>query len=123
MNTFGKRVKRLRIKKGLTQEALAKKFLLNKSSVSRYERGQQLPEIDVLTKLADFFDVSTDYLLGRTDDPNAALITGSDVPKELRDLGIKEVGVLKEFKESGLEEDEIIKIIRFYRDMKKDGTI
>lgn len=67
MTTFGERFKQLRKEKNMTQEGLAKKFFLNKSSISRYEQNKQVPEMDLLKKFADFFDVSVDYLLGRTD--------------------------------------------------------
>lgn len=67
MTTFGERFKDERILKGLTQEQLAKKFFLNKSSISRYEKNSQLPEMSTLEKFADFFDVSIDYLLGKSD--------------------------------------------------------
>lgn len=67
MNSFGQRFKKLRQEKNLTQEKLAEKFFLNKSSISRYEQDKQLPEIDLLEKIADFFDVSVDYLLGRVE--------------------------------------------------------
>jgi transcriptional regulator with XRE-family HTH domain len=66
MNSFGDRIRYLRKKHNLTQQELASKFYLNKSSISRYERGNQLPEHDLLEKIADYFNVSVDYLLGRT---------------------------------------------------------
>ncbi|MBU5227803.1 helix-turn-helix domain-containing protein [Clostridium senegalense] len=67
MSTFGERLKELRKEHRLTQQELADNFYLNKSSISRYEKNQQLPENDLLQKIADFFNVSIDYLLGRTD--------------------------------------------------------
>lgn len=67
VDTFGSRFKGLRKDLGLTQEELATIFFLNKSSISRYERGQQVPELDLLQRIADFFQVGTDYLLGNSD--------------------------------------------------------
>lgn len=67
MNTFGERFKNERKKKMLTQDELAQKFLLQKSSISRYENNKQMPETDLLKKFADFFDVSVDYLLSGKD--------------------------------------------------------
>lgn len=67
MATFGERFKEERKSKGLTQEQLAKKFFLNKSSISRYEKDAQIPEMPTLEKIADFFQVSIDYLLGKSD--------------------------------------------------------
>lgn len=70
MPTFGERFKELRKMKKLTQEKLAEMFSINKSSISRYEKNTQMPEMDTLKKFANFFDVSIDYLLGRTDVKN-----------------------------------------------------
>ena len=65
-NTFGSRLKALRLSKNLTQEKFANIFYLNKSSISKYEKDKNLPENQLLIKIADFFDVSVDYLLCRT---------------------------------------------------------
>lgn len=70
MVTFGQRLKELRKSKRLTQQQLADIFFLNKSSISRYENDSQLPENEQLQKLADYFNVSIDYLLGRDENPN-----------------------------------------------------
>ena len=84
--TFGERFKECRMTLQLTQEELAKLFnktytySFSKSSISMYENNKQVPEVDVLEKWANYFDVSVDYLLGRTDvrnesyyhDPEAA---------------------------------------------------
>ena len=67
MNTFGDRFKEERKKQKLTQEQLANMFHLQKSSISRYENNKQIPEIEILSKIADFFGVTTDYLLCRSD--------------------------------------------------------
>lgn len=67
MPTFGERLKDLRKENNLTQEQLANMFFLNKSSVSRYEKDKQMPENDMLQKIADYFEVTIDYLLGRSD--------------------------------------------------------
>lgn len=70
MITFGERLKELRKQKKLTQQQLADIFYLNKSSISRYENNGQMPENEILQKLADFFEVSIDYLLGRISEQN-----------------------------------------------------
>ncbi|MGB3368776.1 MAG: helix-turn-helix transcriptional regulator [Acidaminobacteraceae bacterium] len=75
MSTFGERVKELRLDKCLTQQELANFFYLNKSSISRYEKNKQIPELETLEKLSDFFEVSLDYLLGKSHikNPEAAI--------------------------------------------------
>lgn len=74
MKTFGNRFKELRKDKKLTQDELAKQFnkqfntTFNKSTISQYENDKRKPEINILENWADFFNVSVDYLLCRTDE-------------------------------------------------------
>lgn len=65
--TFGERLKELRVEKELTQIELGTKFNLGKTAISLYETNARFPDKDILEKMADFFKVSVDYLLGRTD--------------------------------------------------------
>lgn len=65
---FGERLRTLRQSKHLTVEQLGKEFNVSKQTVSRWELGDRLPPLDVATALADYFDVSLDYLAGRSDD-------------------------------------------------------
>lgn len=66
---FGTRLKELRLQKKLTQEELGKIVHVSKVSISGYERGGRNPDRETLTDLADYFGVSTDYLLGRSNIP------------------------------------------------------
>jgi len=70
MPNFKDRLKELRNEKRLTQEDLASKFYLNKSSISRYETGKQVPELELLQSISKYFNVSVDYLLGNSDIKN-----------------------------------------------------
>lgn len=67
MKIFAERFKELRKESGLAQDKLAIELQIAKSTVSYYETERSEPTISVLNKIADYFDVSTDYLLGRTD--------------------------------------------------------
>ncbi|CAM3779325.1 helix-turn-helix domain-containing protein [Alkalicoccus chagannorensis] len=69
----GQRLKRLRKERNLTQQQLGEKIFVSKVSISGYESGERTPDTDNLGKLADFFEVTTDYLMGRTDDPQGNL--------------------------------------------------
>ena len=60
---IGKRIQALRIKKGLSQEALADELLVTRQSVSKWELGQALPDIENIVALSSFFDVPTDAIL------------------------------------------------------------
>lgn len=61
------RLKELRIEKQITQRELASLLQLSPSTIAMYETGQRMPDPETLQRIADFFSVSTDYLLGRTD--------------------------------------------------------
>ena len=62
------RLKELRQQRGITQLKLAMDLGLNQNSVSRYETGEREADYKTLIMLADYFDVTIDYLLERTDD-------------------------------------------------------
>lgn len=62
------RLKELRLDKGLKQSELANILMTTQATIGKYERGDLEPNLDFLKRLADFFEVSTDYLLGREDD-------------------------------------------------------
>lgn len=63
------RLKELRKQRRLSQLKLAMDLNMNPNSISRYENGEREADYATLIKLADYFDVSVDYLLGRTDNP------------------------------------------------------
>ena len=66
MSDIGKRMAALREDRDLSQRQFAKQMHLSPSSVSNYETGHRVPSLDFLCRVADFYGVSTDYLLGRT---------------------------------------------------------
>lgn len=63
------RLKELRKKKKLSQIRLAMELNLSQNSISRYETLEREAGYETLIQIADYFNVSLDYLLGRTDDP------------------------------------------------------
>ena len=63
------RLKELRKKKGISQLRLATDLNTTQNTISRYETGEREPGIDELVKIADYFNVSVDYLIGRTENP------------------------------------------------------
>ena len=80
---MGEKLKSLRIEKNLTQKQVADRIGLAISAVSSYESGTRYPSYDVLVKLARIFHVSTDYLLGITDERNIDVTGLSDNEIEL----------------------------------------
>ncbi len=63
------RLRFLREKRNMTQQRLALELDMNQNTVSRYESGKRQADYQTLIKIADYFDVSLDYLLERTDNP------------------------------------------------------
>ena len=63
------RLKELRKNKGISQLRWATELNTTQNTISRYETGEREPGIDELIKIADFFNVSVDYLIGRTENP------------------------------------------------------
>ncbi len=67
MNKFSARLKELRTERNLTQKRLAEKLSTTDDCIFFWEKGRSEPSIDEILRLAAFFDVTTDYLLGRVD--------------------------------------------------------
>lgn len=88
MNNFGDRFKEQRQKKGLTQQEVADIFHINRSSISRYEKNQQVPEVQLLQKICDFFEVSIDYLVNGNEN-NSEPIKDSLFGKRLKQLRLE----------------------------------
>ena len=63
------RLKSVRKQRGISQLKLALDLHMNQNSISRYENGEREADYATLIKFADYFDVSIDYLLERTDNP------------------------------------------------------
>ena len=70
--TFGERLRVLRKEMNIQQRELARLFNLSPSAIGGYERGLREPEINQLVAFAQFFNVSLDYLLGRTNERRTA---------------------------------------------------
>lgn len=64
-----KRLYDLRIDNDLTQQQIADYLMCNRQVYARYERGLREIPVSMLIKLADFYKISVDYILGRTDNP------------------------------------------------------
>ncbi|MED4126508.1 helix-turn-helix transcriptional regulator [Halalkalibacterium halodurans] len=71
------RLKYCRKKRNITQEKLAAALSINRSTYAKYETGENEPDNQTLKMLADYFDVSVDFLLGRTDDESPISIAFS----------------------------------------------
>lgn len=65
--TIGMRIRSLRTERSITIKEFAQNVGLTPQAVCNYEAGIREPSIEILKKICDFFDVSADYLIGRTD--------------------------------------------------------
>lgn len=94
---FEKIIKILRINKGIYQSDIENDTGIKQSTISKFEKGQQEPNLEQLNILADYFNVSTDFLLGRAN--NYDLNTLEDNLNEARQFG-------KELKEYSLNKNK-----------------
>lgn len=65
--SIGENIRRLRQKKGITQEQLAEVLNISNAAVSKWERGGSFPDITMLFPIADYFGVSVDELMGHNE--------------------------------------------------------
>lgn len=100
------RIKQLRNEKNINQDVLAKLLRLEVAGISKLETERVPLKDEYIIKLADYFNVSTDYLLGKSDIRNY-----DKDEEEFRYAYHKEM--------EGLTEEEITDALRFYKEMKK----
>lgn len=100
MDTLGSRLKQLREETGFTLEYVANKLGTTKVSIGRYERDEREPKSDMLNLLASFYNVSVDYLLGRTDDSKPPVVVETEI---LNKKDNKRIDKIMENFENGLE--------------------
>lgn len=110
---LGKRLKALREKKGISQKFVATKIGVNNSTLSGYESGYREPDGETLLRLADFYEVTTDYLLGRSN--NSQLSGNTETLINDIDLGLSIDEIMDKynlkFEGDPLMKDDVEKII------------
>ncbi|WP_139993648.1 helix-turn-helix domain-containing protein [Kurthia sp. Dielmo] len=79
---FSQRLKYLRKEKKLTQNDMAELLGITRQGYAKYESGSGEPDIKAIDKLANFFNVTTDYLLGRSDIKNPEKMTNEGISNE-----------------------------------------
>lgn len=86
---FGDRLKELRKSQELTQDDLAIAINVSRQSIGNYENYSVYPDLDILVRIADFFNISTDYILCRTNEkynPNLSTKNNKEIVSKIRDL-------------------------------------
>ncbi len=66
-SVFSERLQELMFEKDLNQSELAEKIGVKSSTISRYLSGQKIPEVEILVRLADYFNCTVDFLIGRSE--------------------------------------------------------
>lgn len=107
---FGSRLKYLRNKIGKNQEDVAKAIKISRARYSHYENNHVEPDIDLINRLATYFDVTTDYLLGRSDNPRL----DKKEQKEISELD----KIIKSLPEE--ERRKIINLVKAFAEMEQN---
>lgn len=109
---FKDRLVQLRKEHKLSQYALAEKLGFTRGQISNYELGAREPDLETLQKIADFFEVSLDYINGRTDDRTA---TKKEPIKDTLEVDIEELFVNNpriqpKYKGKELTDEEMVRV-------------
>ncbi len=113
MSKFSNNIKKLRLDHNLTQNELALKLGVSKSTISMYENGNRTPDFEMLESIADFFNVSIDSLIGAQNKVSGLSKESSD-ETEIRTLAAHAVG--------DLTEEDMKKIIEYAKFIKSQHT-
>lgn len=110
------RLKELRQKNGLSQQALADKFTLSQQSIYKYEHGLAEPDIDTLKKLAGLFNVSIDYLVGYCDSDN------TENAFESTGISAEEMNLILEIRNLPADvRSSLIRIVKYMQNIRTDN--
>jgi transcriptional regulator with XRE-family HTH domain len=114
---YGTRIAELREKRGWKQEELAQILGITRAALSHYEKNRRKPDFDTLTKLANLFGVSIDYLIGRI--PHTQNDMDPDVKQFIDHLELSDKDILSRFNlmidGRSLSEEEAKRFIAFIR--------
>jgi len=119
MSVFGNRMKEIRQRHNITLDKLADEINSTKATLSRYENDKRTPDIDFIYKIAEYFKVTTDYLLGRADDPNIVILREDTLPYELQGK-VDAIGIVQDALDKGISKETIEELLNFYNKLKKD---
>lgn len=97
MRNISKKIKQLRVTKGHTLEELGEKINFNYSNLSKIERGIRPPTLELIEKLAEFYDVPLTYFFGEE----------KEIPEELKNLGIDWVTFVEDMEKKEITPDDI----------------
>ena len=100
----------LRQKNGLTQREVAQFLGVDRTTYVKYERGDSETNFDTILKLADFFDTTTDYILGKTNNPKS-------LDEQLEGIEFALFGEVRDMTDE--EKQDVLEYIKFKKSQKK----
>lgn len=103
----------------MTQAKLAKYLSLGESTISFYESGKRTPDFDLLRKIAAYFNVTTDYLLGITDYPNQKAIEDM-YPNAIRDIELDYLYLAKKIQDENIPTNDMYTLINIIKSNKSN---
>ena len=120
MDTLGKRLKKLRDENGFTLEYVATRLDTTKTSIARYEKDEREPKSEMLTALADFYNVSTDFLLVRTNKRNLH-IEKPTLDPSIKTIAAHRININENLPDSAIEKiNEYIRLVELdYKNKEK----
>ena len=114
-------LRQLRLSRGVSQDVVAEACDISRVALTRYEKGQRVPRIEIASRLASFYGVSVDYLLGNDSQPKSVQSAPDPVPAtesdQIRQQILRE---LQELPDSAFE--NALQYIRFLKSNNKDGA-
>lgn len=120
MDTLGERLKKLRDENGYTLEFVANNLNTTKTSIARYEKNDREPKSDMLSALADFYKVSTDYLLGRIDEKTLHIEEKPKLDPKIKTIAAKKINVNEDLPDEAIEKiNDFIRMVELDYKTKK----
>ncbi|MGG0757289.1 helix-turn-helix domain-containing protein [Brevibacillus laterosporus] len=116
---YGERIREQRKKLNLTMKELGRRINVAESTVSGYESETRKPDIEIIKKLSDLFEVSSDYLLGLTDDPSLFIKPKDHNDEQFAGLAFSNGGAEKLTEE---EEEYLKESLVLFRKLKEKRT-
>lgn len=106
------RIKELRLQRGIMQKDLSEFLNVAQNTVSYWEKGTYQPDNEMLARIADFFGVTIDYLVGRTSSPELSVLDS-----ELSEVDFALYGEVKDLTDE--EKEKILEFVKFTKSQRK----
>lgn len=113
MDNFGHTIKSLRLKDGATQKELSKKIGITRESLAQYETGRRSPDYETVVKFANYFSVTTDYLLGNSAIPDEDMRLIQAAMKNIKNE--EYIAVISDAEKNNVSPETLRKLIEIYK--------